>query len=310
MLNLIYKIRFVICIVILSLAGCGLFRSKPVENQPGGKFFLEEKGSADHGKKGTFDRIYQLDPGGDSFKYDDEFIDNPPRTIAILPFENLIGGNIILNGFSFRREDKKSEDDWSWTYANRLRIYLYGHIVPREFDDIELYEIDAILHKLNIVSPEKLYSCSPQELGHILRADALIYGKVTRYDSSYYALFSKISVGLAIRCVSTKDAKILFSAHETRSAVEIRVATNPLDMVIASIQNGISLRDLYRARASEEVCREIVLRIPVIESLKKEKENIVIKKVNVGVPDYIAEGPFNPFVIPEPANSNTDVKSN
>ncbi|MGR3179142.1 MAG: GNA1162 family protein [Candidatus Anammoxibacter sp.] len=306
MLNLICKTHVVACILILSLTGCGLFRHKTVENQPGGKFFLDQKDAANHGKKGTFDRIYQLDPGGDSFKYDDEFISDPPRTIAILPFENLIGGNIILNGFTFHRKDKKSESDWSWTYANRLRTYLYGHLVPREFDDLELFEIDAVLHKLNIVSPEKLYSCSPQELGYILGADALIYGKVTRYDSSYYGLYSKISVGLAIRCVSTKNAKLLFSAHETRSAVEIRVATNPIDMIIASIQNGISLRDLYRARASEEVCREIILRIPVIESLKKEKEDRVIERVNAAIPDYIEEGPFNPFIIPEPANSIND----
>ncbi|MGR3220705.1 MAG: GNA1162 family protein [Candidatus Anammoxibacter sp.] len=287
----------------MTIAGCGLFRHKIPENRPGTKFFLDQKDSANHGKKGTFDRIYQLDPGGDSFKYDDAFINDPPRTIAILPFENLVGGNIILNGFTFNRGNKKSESDWSWTYANRLRIYMYGHLVPREFDDMELFEIDAILHKLNIVSPEKLYSCSPQELGYILGVDALIYGKVTKYDSSYYGLYSKISVGLAIRCVSTKNAKLLFSAHETRSANEIRIATNPIDMFIAAVQNGISLRDLYRARASEEVCREIVLRIPVIESLKKEKEDIVIAKVNATVPAYIAEGPFNPFEMPEPRNS-------
>lgn len=283
-----------------------MFRGKNEDKTSEYKFFKSQKDAKEHGKKGTFDRLYQLDPGGNSFKYDDRFISDPPHKIAILPFENLVGGNLILNGFSFHRKDKKEEEDWSWTYANRLRTYFYGHFVSREFEDIELYEIDAILNELKIDSANKLYSCSPQELGYVLNVDALIYGKVTKYQSYYYALYSKISVGLAIRCVSTKDAKLLFSAHEVRSAVEIRIATNPIDMAIASVQNGISLRDVYRARASEEVCRETVLRIPIIESLKSENLNRIKDKIKEGIPDYIVEGSFNPFKVAEPLKSDKD----
>lgn len=303
------KIYFIILLLIVSLIGCGTFRSKETVNNDSGEFFLTEKDYSEHGKKGTLDRLYQLDPGGNTFKYDEEFINNPPHSIAVLPFENLIGGNLILNGFEIKREDEEEEEEWNWTYANRLRTYFYGHLVPREFEDTELFEIDGILHELGIDSPEKLYNYSPQELGYILGVDALIYGKVTRYDSSFYALYSQIAIGLAVRCISVKDATVLFEVHETRTANDVRVATNPLDFVIASFQNAMSLRDINRSRASEEVCREIVLRIPVIESLKKENENKIKERTNIEIPETIQRGYFDPFANPLNIAEKDDMKA-
>ncbi len=284
-----------VLVIISSFTGCGIFRGKKSEVKEESAFFLSQKDYSEHGRKGTLDRLYQLDPGGDTFKHSDKFLSDPPRSIAVLPFENLVGGNLILNGFEIKRDTEKEKDEWSWTYANRLRTYFYGHFVPREFDDLELIEIDAVMHGLGIDTPEKLYNYTPQQLGYILDVDALVYGKVTRYDSTYYALFSQIAIGLAVKCVSTKDGSPLFEAHEIRTANEIRVATNPFDFVIASFQNSMSLRDVYRSRASEEVCREIVLRIPVVKSLKEEKENKIREKISTKLPEKFDKGYFDPF---------------
>ena len=305
---------FLTVVLALTIYGCGSIFSRgdkkePVEEAQSG-FFLDQKDYAEHGRKGKLDRLYQLDPGGNSFRYDKKFLSAPPRVIVVLPFENLIGGNLILNGFEIKREDTKEKDEWSWTYANRLRTYFYGHLVPREFDDVELIAVDAILHGLKIDTPEKLYSYSPEQLGKILDADALIYGKVTRYDSKYYALFSQIAIGMVVRCISTKDGTVLFEAQETRTANEIRVATNPLDFVIASFQNSMSLRDVYRSRASEEVCREIVLRIPIVKSLKDEKEAAIIEKINKGLPESSIVGKFDPFAASGNLTENDDVEKN
>ena len=306
------SVYFLTFVLALSLLGCGSIFSKrdkkvEVDNDQAG-FFLDQKNYAEHGRKGKLDRLYQLDPGGNSFKYDKKFLSDPPRVMVVLPFENVIGGNLILNGYEIKREDTKEKDEWSWTYANRLRTYFYGHLVPREFDDIELIAVDAILHGLGIDTPEKLYSYTPEQLGDILDADALIYGKITRYDSKYYALFSQIAIGMVVRCISTKDGTVLFEAQETRTANEIRVATNPFDFVIASFQNSMSLRDVYRSRASEEVCREIVLRIPIIKSLKDEKEAAIVEKINKGLPISTTNGKFDPFAVTSNLTENDDVE--
>ena len=259
----------IILAISLLITGCSSNKRKTTGEE---QFFLHEKGVSEHGKKTVIDRIYQLDPGDKEFEVSDRFKTNPPRKIAILPFDNLVGGNYILNEIPIPRFSKEKGEKWNWTYANRLRRFFFGHLAAREFQDIELMYINKTLQKLQILTPNDLEAVPPQELGRILGADALIYGKVTDYKNSYYALFAQIRIGLRIRCVSTEDGSVLFEGEHKRYDNDIRVATNPFDFVIASFQNYMSLRDVYAARASEEVARELVMRIPIVDSFIEEEE--------------------------------------
>ena len=271
------------CFAIMLLAslfvtGCGSSnKRRTTGDEP---FFQKETGLAEHGKKSTIDRIYQLDPGNKAFEISDKFYTDPPRRIAILPFDNLVGGNYILNSVPLPRFSKKEEDGWNWTYANRLRRFFFGHFAAREFIDIELMYIDKMLEALGILTPNDLYKIPAQELGRILDADALIYGQVTEYKNSYYLLYKQIRIGLHIKCVSTEDGSIFFEGEQVRHDNDIRVATNPFDFVIASFQNSMSMRDVYAARASEEVVRELVIRIPIVTTFIEEEEQRIKDRIN------------------------------
>ncbi len=274
----IAKSLVVLALIAISTAGCFSRNSdrKTTGEEP---FFQGEEGLEEHGKKKTLDRIYQLDPGDKEFNISDKFYTDPPRKIAILPFDNLIGGKYILNSVPIPRFSKEETDGWNWTYANRLRRFFFGHFASREFVDIELMYVDKMLQELGIVTPNDLYKIPAQELGGILDADALIYGKVTEYKNSYYMLYKQIRVGLSIKCVSTKDGSIFFEGEQVRHDNDIRVATNPFDFVIASFQNSMSMRDVYAARASEEVVRELVIRIPIVNSFIEEKEQRIKERI-------------------------------
>ncbi|MGR3302925.1 MAG: GNA1162 family protein [Candidatus Scalindua sp.] len=278
------------CFAILLLAslfvtGCGSSnKRRTTGDEP---FFQKETGLAEHGKKSTIDRIYQIDPGNKVFEISDKFYTDPPRRIAILPFDNLVGGNYILNSVPLPRFSKKEKDGWNWTYANRLRRFFFGHFAAREFVDIELMYIDKMLEALGILTPNDLYKIPAQELGRILDADALIYGQVTEYKNSYYMLYKQIRIGLHIKCVSTEDGSIFFEGEQVRHDNDIRVATNPFDFVIASFQNSMSMRDVYAARASEEVVRELVIRIPIVTTFIEEEEQRIKDRINTKL-SYLA----------------------
>jgi hypothetical protein len=269
---------FIILLAVsLIVTGCGSSeKRKTTGDEP---FFQQEKGLAEHGKKKTIDRIYQIDPGDRKFEVSDKFQTDPPRKIAILPFDNLVGGNYILNEIPIPRFGDEKKDGWNWTYANRVRRFFFGHFAAREFEDVELMYIDKLLQELGVYTPNELYKIPPQELGRILDADALIYGQITDYKNSYYTLFAQIRIGLRIRCVSTEDGSVLFEGEHKRYDNDIRVATNPFDFAIASFQNYMSLRDVYAARASEEVSRELVLRIPIVESFIEEEEQRIRDRI-------------------------------
>ncbi|KHE90944.1 hypothetical protein S225a_14140 [Candidatus Brocadiaceae bacterium S225] len=274
----IAKSLVVLALIAISTTGC-FSRNNDRRTTGEEPFFQNEEGLADHGKKTTFDRIYQLDPGDKEFNISDKFYTDPPRKIAILPFDNLIGGKYILNSVPLPRFSTEKTDGWNWTYANRLRRFFFGHFASREFNDIELMSIDKTLQELGVLSPNDLYKIPAQELGRMLDADALIYGRVTEYKNSYYALYKQIRIGLSIKCVSTKDGTVFFEGEQVRHDNDIRVATNPFDFIIASFQNYMSLRDVYAARASEEVVRELVLRIPIVNSFIKEEEQLIRERI-------------------------------
>ena len=269
-------------LLLISLIAAGCFSSSNGIRRTTGEepFFQQETGLAEHGKKSTIDRIYQIDPGNKVFEISDKFYSDPPRRIAILPFDNLVGGNYILNSIPLPRFSEKEEDGWNWTYANRLRRFFFGHFAAREFVDIELMYVDKMLQALGILTPNDLYKVPAQELGRILDADALIYGQVTEYKNSYYMLYKQIRIGLHVKCVSTEDGTIIFEGEQVRHDNDIRVATNPFDFVIASFQNSMSMRDVYAARASEEVVRELVIRIPIVNSFIEEEEQRIKDKIN------------------------------
>ena len=92
-------------------------------------------------------------------------------------------------------------------------------------------------------------------------------------------LYKQIRIGLSIKCVSTKDGSVFFEGEQVRHDNDIRVATNPFDFVIASFQNSMSMRDVYAARASEEVVRELVLRIPIVNSFIEEEEQLIRERI-------------------------------
>jgi len=270
----------ILLLISLIAAGCFSFNNGKRRTTGEEPFFQKETGLAEHGKKSTIDRIYQIDPGNKVFEISDKFYIDPPRRIAILPFDNLVGGNYILNSVPLPRFSDKKTDGWNWTYANRLRRFFFGHFAAREFVDIELMYVDKMLQALGILTPNDLYKIPAQELGRILDADALIYGKVTEYKNSYYALYKQIRIGLHIKCVSTEDGTVFFEGEQVRHDNDIRVATNPFDFIIASFQNSMSMRDVYAARASEEVVRELVIRIPIVNSFIEEEEQRIKDKIN------------------------------
>ncbi|MBT6051848.1 MAG: hypothetical protein HOG49_34020 [Candidatus Scalindua sp.] len=107
----------------------------------------------------------------------------------------------------------------------------------------------------------------------------MIFGRVTEYKNSYYLLYKQIRIGLSVKCVSTKDGTVFFEGEQVRHDNDIRVATNPFDFVIASFQNSMSMRDVYAARASEEVVRELVLRIPIVNSFIEEEEQLIRERI-------------------------------
>ncbi len=60
---------------------------------------------------------------------------------------------------------------------------------------------------------EKIFKANPLELcTHLVNCDALLYGKVYKWDRSYYGIETVSTIGLDLKLISARDGKVLFSS--------------------------------------------------------------------------------------------------
>jgi Putative lipoprotein GNA1162-like len=257
----VYRLMYTVCTVgfVFFVSGCGSMRAQP---HP---FFLAEQDRESHGRKTWFDHVVEVDPGGIKVEVAQDYAQNPPRRVAVLPFVDQGSAQFVVNKIplSFRDEDERAV--WGWTYANRLRRALTGYLAQREFIIVNLHTIDTALADRGITDWNALQSVSPQQLGEWLQADTVVYGQVNHYEAYYAFLLASWQISVDVRLVSTADGHPFFSATGSRYSVDLRPAFSLMDIGINSALTLLQLRDVNLARAEDEVGREISLRLPIAE---------------------------------------------
>jgi hypothetical protein len=96
--------------------------------------------------------------------------------------------------------------------------------------------------------------------------------------------------------VSTHTGDTLMHATGSRWADQVLPALSLEDIAINSAENLLQLRDINLARAEEEACREVVIRIPPSDQLKHEEEEQALQYARHGESngDFVAIEPPMP----------------
>ena len=211
--------------------------------------------------KNVVDRVYELDPQGKIY-VSRTLIEAPPKTVAILPFHSLMGqGRIERSRFLFNQLTGRTQEN-PQPLEEGMRRAFFGQFAQLEFDHVRLSRIDRILNQEELDSWEKMKSSSPQRLGELLGADALIFGQVTNFDYYYAFLYSQLAVGLSIEMVDARSGEILWKVHDARRDHTVRIVYDPIALAVGLFQIGFSMRSINMMRAMDEICRELVGTIP------------------------------------------------
>jgi hypothetical protein len=266
--------RYLLLFTVLTLTGCATHQ---YEDRP---FFQQEYSTDTHGRKTLLDRIVETDPGSFHIDIAPQYNSDPPERIAVLPFGDLGSANFVLDKIPLTHRDQQQRYNWAWTDSQRLRCAMQGYLAEREFVMANLIGVNAVLKQHGIDTMAKLDAVPPQQLGQWLGVDAVIYGNVLHYESYYLFLAAAWQVGIETRMVSTHTGETLIHATGTRWDDQVLPAIDIMDIAINSGENLLQLRDINLARAEEEACREIVIRIPSSAKLKKEESEQALQYAN------------------------------
>jgi hypothetical protein len=263
---------------ILTLDACASRQNLEAREQR--PFFQQEQATDTHGRKNWLDRLIEADPGQLKVEMASDYDDHPPAIIAVLPFCDKGDANFTVDKIPVTFRNKEEQDQWAWTDAQRLRRSVMGYLSQREFTVINPIAVDAVLKQRGIDNMDKLRRTSPIELGKLLGADALVYGEVNNYEGYYFGLVSAYQVDVDTWMLSTRDGETLMRESGGRYSVDVSPAFSPQDIVINSVMTLLEFRDVTLARAEDEVSRELVLRIPVSEKLKRQMADAAVAHAN------------------------------
>lgn len=181
------------------------------------------------------------------YKHTLEFDRYYPLRVAVLPFYQIDDkgvyssgdGSIALDGVPFISEESTESP------AEFLRNLTQRELRETTLDTLSPTVVDLNLSHSGLTKPasleldlKRVVETSPQEMcTKILSCDAILYGKVTEWDRSYYGLESVSSVGLELRLVSAKTGKTLFTSvgEDSEGRGLSKGPTGFSDLVVAPI---------------------------------------------------------------------------
>ncbi len=103
---------------------------------------------------------------------------------------------------------------------------------------------------------------SPVELGKLLRADFLIYGKVLRTQRLFFILYSQLSLDVEIRMVETRRGRTVWKAGVEKRFRSGDLPLHPLSLFSAAVRTGVDAGDERMQDLVERACRELAARVP------------------------------------------------
>ncbi len=154
-----------------------------------------------------------------TYKHTLDFDSTEPLRVAVLPFayENGQGEmvdlkpDLLIDNISV--VSSKLED----APANYVRKLVFSGLEKTGMDLIPPPVVESAFHhhglsnKL-VLDVKRIYSAKPQDLGDMVDADAVLYGRITNWSRNYYGIQTVNTVGLNLQLVSTKTGKDLFVA--------------------------------------------------------------------------------------------------
>ncbi len=173
--------------------------------------------------------------------------EQPPRLVAILPFEN-------LTGKTAKEEEKGAEHVVRSSFAN--------HFTTRLYEAQRTAVTDRLLQEKGLIGTDEIVKLPVARLGEITKADAIVYGQITHFDRIYVGVYAQVAVGAQVRMVDAQTGEVLWEAGDVSRTHSGGFSADPLGMVVTLAANAFALRHIELVRASDDLFRELIKTLP------------------------------------------------
>ena len=165
---------------------------------------------------------------------------NEINTVAILPFKN-------------KTEKKGSEEI--------LRKCFFANLSMKGYNILRLEEVDERLN-LAAIDASNLDKEEVYKVGRIVKADALIYGVVTKCCKRFFGVYSQVVFGAEMKMVDARSSKVIWQADHTETTHGGSVPISPFSVPEAVIESSINVRDKVVSDTADRLAKKFITSIP------------------------------------------------
>lgn len=183
---------------------------------------------------------------------------NEISTVAILPLKNMSG--------------KKGTEDI-------LRKCFFANLSTKGYDMIRLEEVDERLN-LAAISVSDLDKENVYKIGRIVKADALIYGKITACYKRCVGVYSVVVLGAEMKMLEVKSSKVIWQADHTEKTHSDSIPASIYSIPEAVIESSFNLREKVITDTADRLAKKFIASIPGKDFDSPINANVIYIKSN------------------------------
>ena len=190
-----------------------------------------------------------------------------PLSVAILPFENLT-------------QEKQAPD--------LLQRLFYNNFSSLAYKDVELSTINNKLPNFN--SNNIFKSPDLKKYGEHLGSDALILGRITKFETYYAGVYSSITVAAELKMIDVETQRVLWSIKHKQVQRSGGIPTSLIGAIITAASSALDLSRYHIITTINKLCQSAVETIPPSANLKGKSFPKISNLVHNGVNRILIKG--------------------
>ena len=175
--------------------------------------------------------------------------------------ENFNPNNINCIAIGKIKDNSNTNEYKSLDKVTLIRHAIYGHLSPKNYQDIELHKVAFVMKSSN----------TNQLILKNLDCDALLEGTITEFKNDFYLAYSSTNVGLSL-FLKDKDNQVLWKASHTAKSVAGSMPFSPIGLATGLFSASSNTEDEVAFQMIDTVVRRVLKTLPETSIVKSKNQ--------------------------------------
>ena len=175
--------------------------------------------------------------------------------------ENFNPNNINCIAIGKIKDNSNTNEYKSLDKVTLIRHAVYGHLSPKNYQDIELHKVAFVMKSSN----------TNQLILKNLDCDALLEGTITEFKNNFYLAYSSTNVGLSL-FLKDKDNQVLWKASHTAKSVAGSMPFSPIGLATGLFSASSNTEDEVALQMIDTVVRRVLKTLPETSNVENKNQ--------------------------------------